>query len=158
MTVDKRRRAQEVFQLLCRTLDNRSWKYTKNENNLSVSLSVVGNDLPMRMNIFVEAERELVSAYTGQDFSVSEEKCVPFCMGVCAINNHLIDGSFDFDVLKRTVIYRLIVSYHDATVGTEIFDYLIDCSTATVDDVNHTMKAYVDGQINYDEYIEKMQA
>ena len=154
--MDKKKRATEVFQLLCLALDNRNWKYNKNANDLNVSFNIVGDDLPMRMRIYVETDRELVSCYTGQDFTVPEDKVPAFCMGVCAINNHLVDGSFDFDVLKRTVTYRLTVSYHDAVVGTELFEYMIDCSSATVDDVNQAMKKFAEGTIDYDSFIQKM--
>lgn len=156
MAMDKQTRAKEVFGLLCLALDQRKWKYNKNTEKLTVSFSVVGNDLPMRMNIYVETKREIVSCYTSQDFTVPEDKVPAFCMGVCAINNHLVDGSFDFDVLRRTVTYRLTVSYHDSVVGTELFDYMIDCSSATVDDVNQDMKAYAEGKLDYDTFIQRM--
>ena len=158
MAVDKAKRAKEIFQLICLALDNRNWKYNKNADKLSVSFSVVGKDLPMHLKLFVETEREIVTCYTTQDFTVPEDKVPAFCMGVCAINNHLIDGSFDFDIMRREVNYRLTVSYHDAIVGTEVFEYMFDCSTATVDDVNVQMKSFAEGKMDYDRFIKEMLA
>ena len=156
MALDKSKRAKEVFQMICFSLENRNWKYNKKESELMVSFSVVGKDLPMHLKIYVEADREIVTCYTSQDFTVPKEKVPAFCMGICAINNHLIDGSFDFDILRRVVTYRLTASYHDAVLGSELIQYIFDCSTATVDDVNVEMKAFAEGKLDYDKFIQKM--
>ena len=158
MSVDKSKRAREIFQLLCFSLDNRNWKYNKNAENLSVSFDVLVKDMPMHLKMYVERDREIVACYTTQDFSVPESKVPAFCMGVCAVNNHLVDGSFDFDILRRVVTYRLTASYHDAIVGTELFQYMIDCSAATVDSVSAGMKAFAEGRMDYDKFIQKMMA
>ena len=150
------RKAKEQFALLCATLDKRNWKYSKDEENLSVGFGVVGDDLRMPVRIVVKANRELIVSYTSQDWSVPKELRVPFAVGVCAINNHLVDGSFDFDLTNGAIVYRITLSYHDATLGEEAIEYLIDCAASTVDDVNHVMKDFVDGKIDFDEYFKRM--
>ena len=150
------KKAQEMYALLCGTLDKRNWKYSKNEEEQIVKFGVVGDDLRMNVCIEVNADREFITSYTTQDWSVPKDLRIPFAVGVCAVNNHLVDGSFDFDLLEGDVTYRLTLSYHDAKISGEAIEYLIDCAAATVDDVNDIMKDFVDGKINFDEYVSRM--
>ena len=148
--------AKQVFQLLCRTLDERNWKYARNDDQLSVSFGVVGDDLRMPVTIVVDGQRELVISCTGQDWAVPKDLRVPFCVGVCAVNNHLVDGSFDFRLENGEVTYRITLSYHDMELKSSALEYLIDCAASTVDNVNDVMKDFVDGKIDFDEYLQKM--
>lgn len=148
--------AQETYALLCATLEKRNWKFAKSEEELSVGFGVLGDDLHMSVRITVNGDRELVTSYTSQDWSVPKELRIPFAVGVCAVNNHLVDGSFDFDLTNGEVVYRITLSYHDAKLGEEAIEYLIDCAASTVDNVNDIMKDFVDGKIDFNEYLSRM--
>lgn len=158
MAYNKEQKAKEIYEMLCDTLTDRQWKFQKEESELKVSFGVVGDDLPMDVRIYVDAEREFVILYCSQELTVPDDKRIPFCVGVCALNDHLVDGSFDFDVTDGTYNYRLVVSYHDAVVGKGLFEYLIDCAASTVDDANDVMQAYTDGKIDFEEFLEKMKS
>ena len=76
-----------MYQLLCETLEDRQWKFQKDESELKVSFGVVGDDLPMKVRIYVDADREFIILYCTQELTVPEDKRIPFCLGVCAITN-----------------------------------------------------------------------
>ena len=158
MAINKEQKAKEIYDLLCETLNDREWNFKKEESELKVSFGVVGDDLPMQVRIYVEAEREFVILYCSQDLVVPDDKRVPFALGVCAVNDHIVDGSFDFDMTDGAYNYRLVVNYHDAVVGKGLFEYLIDCAASTVDGVNEVMHNYVAGKIDLEEFLQKMKS
>ena len=54
------KRAKTVFNTICIALDNKDWKYEKNEDDLVITLLVSGDDLPMGIIIAVDADRQLI--------------------------------------------------------------------------------------------------
>ena len=98
------KRAQSVYRTLCQALDDRKWVYQKDEENNRVRVTVTGEDLPMTLNITVDAPDELVKIHSTL-FKISEERRVEAALVICAINYRLVDGCFDYDLRDGEVAF-----------------------------------------------------
>ena len=52
--------AAQVYYDLCKMLDGEGWKYKKSVEDLRIECGAQGEDLPIELNIKVDAERQLV--------------------------------------------------------------------------------------------------
>ncbi|HPY85050.1 MAG TPA: hypothetical protein PLS20_08470 [Ruminococcus flavefaciens] len=62
--------AQAVFEIAKGALDDNEWKYKCDEEKLSITRSSQGEDLPIDINIRVDAKRQLLL------FASTNQKCV----------------------------------------------------------------------------------
>ena len=58
------KQARAVYSTLCEMLDDRSWHYKKDEENLSISCGVRGDNLPISIRMKIDAERLLVMLFS----------------------------------------------------------------------------------------------
>ena len=136
MEEEKTKRAQDVFQTLCAALDGRGWHYDKNEEKLRIDCSVQGEDLPMSLSIRIDVGRQLILLLSHLPLTIPEDKRMDAAIAVSAVNNVLIDGSFDFDVTDGHMLFRMTSSFLESEIGVDLFDYLIRISCLTVDEYN----------------------
>lgn len=132
----KMKRAQTVYATLCEMLDEQDWRYTKNEERLSISCVAQGDDLPIEIRIDVDAERSLVTLLSQMPFAVAEERRTALAIAVSQANNGLVDGSFDYDYINGRIFFRLTSSYLDSLIGKDMLNYMLMCSCATIDEYN----------------------
>ncbi len=147
--------AQQVYKDLCTALDNRDWHYEKDEENLVVHFSVSGDDLPMRLIMMVDADRQLVRVLSPLPFKMSEEKRMEGAIATCAATYNLADGSFDYDLENGQIFFRLTASFRESTIGDGLFQYLISCCCATVDQYNDQFLAIDKGMLSIADFMEK---
>ncbi len=149
--------AKATFETLCQTLENDDWRYKKDEENLTVSCGARGEDLPMELNIEVDAKRMLVVLLSNLPFRVQEDKRLDVAVAVCAVNNILADGSFDYDVTSGHLVFRLTNSFIESKISEEVFKYMLYCACAVVDDYNDTLLALARGYISMGQFLAKME-
>ena len=65
-------KAKEMYDVLCRMMDNKGWHYEKEEEDLIVKSGVKGNDFPIEFIIRVNPRNELVSFFSKLPFNVEE--------------------------------------------------------------------------------------
>jgi len=124
------------FDILCDALDEKGWKYQKDVENLHIECGVQGDDLPMELHINVDEEMSLVILLSMIPLAVGEDKRIDTAVAVSAINNKLVDGSFDFNVSTGKLFFRLTNSFFDSQLSKELFNYMIDLSCAMIDEYN----------------------
>lgn len=144
--------ANEVYQKLCAALDARSWTYEKEEEHLLVSFDVNGEDIPIRFLIRVDEERSLVSVMSPLPFDIPEEKRIEGALAVCAASNRLADGSFDYDLLDGSIVFRLTATYRDSVISEQLLQYMIDCTCFVVDEYNDRFLLLSKGLLNVEEF------
>lgn len=130
------KRAREAFQALCEMLDEKDWHYDKDAENLLISCGAQGEDLPMKIRIEVDAERQLIILLSQMPFTIPEDRRTALAIAVSAANNGMIDGSFDYDYLGGNIIFRMTSTFRDSLVGKEVFEYMLYCSCFTIDNYN----------------------
>ncbi|MGN1066274.1 MAG: hypothetical protein ACI4QH_00535, partial [Candidatus Fimimonas sp.] len=70
------RDAQRVFDTLCTMLDGIKWKYSADNEKLIVKTSAVGDDLPVNIVVFVDADRDIMYTKSKLPITVNQDKIV----------------------------------------------------------------------------------
>lgn len=152
----KTEKAKVVFDTVCRTLDNSKWSYKKNEEKLIVECGAQGDDLPIQLTIRVDVERQLVLLLSNMPFVIQEDKRIDTAVAISAINNFLVDGSFDYNVASGRVFFRMTNSYIDSDISEEVFLYMVLCSCKTVDEYNDKFLMISKGILPIDKFVSEI--
>lgn len=153
MADEKLERAQKVYETLCATLDKHEWHYQKNEERLSIECGAQGEDLPMEITIKVDAERQLIMLLSHLPFVISEDKRLDVAIAVSAVNNKLVDGSFDYNIADGHMFFRLTSSFIESEIGNEIFTYMLMVSCHTIDEYNDKFLMLGKGMMSIEDFI-----
>ena len=149
-------RAKATYETLCRTLDNMKWKYSKNDETLSVQCGVQGDDLPIEIGIEVDIERTLVILLSRMPFVIQEDKRLDIAVAISAINNGLVDGCFDYDIGTGYVFFRMCNSFIDRDLGETLFAYMVVCSCHHVDEYNDKFLMISKGMLGIEQFIQEL--
>lgn len=155
MQDEKTARANEVFSALCKMLDDRDWKYSKDEEKRSVSGVIHGEDIPIEFIMLVEAKQELVQFLSFLPFEVPEDKRTEMAIAVCAANYGFANGSFDFNVMgSGKIIFRLTTSYRgDSKLSADLFEYMLVVAAMSTDDYNDKFFLLSKGNITLQQFL-----
>lgn len=149
--------ANDTFTTLCQTLDKHEWHYTKDEENLSIECGARGDDLPMEINVKVDADRMLVLLLSHMPFVVNDDKRIDIAIAVSAINNILVDGCFDYDIATGHMFFRMTNSFIESKISEEVFTYMLFCSCQTIDEYNDKLFMLFKGHITVEQFLETLQ-
>jgi len=147
--------ALKVYQTLCEAIERREWKYEKEEEKLLVHFGVNGDDIPMQFILVVDAERQLIRVMSPLPFKISEEKRMEGAIATCAATYGMVDGNFDYDLSDGSIVFRMTASFRDSVIGDGLFQYLISCSCAMVDEYNEKFLALDKGLMNVTDFIDQ---
>lgn len=87
-------------------------------------------------------------------FSVPEDKRIDMSLAITTINNHLVDGFFDFDMSNGKINFQLTASYIESILGKNLFDYMLNVSAITVDEYNEKFLLISKGIITLEQFID----
>ena len=147
--------AVKVYNTLCNAIENRSWKYAKDDEKLIVNFGVSGDDIAMKFIIVVDVERQLIRLLSPMPYKMSEGKRVEGAIATCVASFGMVDGSFDYDLSDGSIIFRMTASFRESLIGEELFGYMIDCSCAMVDLFNDQFLAIDKGMMSISDFIAK---
>ncbi len=155
MQDEKTIRANKVYADLCKMLDERDWKYTKDEEKLNVSGVIHGEDIPIEFIMIVEKDLELVQFLSFLPFEVPEDKRAEMAIAVCAANYGFANGSFDFNVMgSGKIIFRLTTSYRgDTTLSPDLFEYMLVVAAMSTDKYNDKFFLLSKGNITLQQFL-----
>ena len=118
--------AKKVFDGLSQMLDNRNWNYKKFEEDLVISSTVKGEDLPVEFIVHVDPETEVVRFLSKLPFAFGDDKRIDGALAICAANNSMVNGSFDYNITNGEVVFRLCNSFRDgSTISEAAFEYIV---------------------------------
>jgi len=150
------KKAQTIFETLCKYLDENEWKYEKKEDEFQIECSVQGEDFPIEISIRVDPSRMLILVISHLPFVIKEEKRLDVAVAISAINDMLIDGCFDYNITSGNIFFRMSNSFIDSEIGGELFHYLIACSCHTIDEYNDKLLMLGKGMISVEQFLEKI--
>ena len=153
MADKKLERAQKVYGTLCSTLDSHEWHYKKDEEKLSIDCGAQGEDLPMEITIKVDAERQLIMLLSHLPFVISEDKRLDVAIAVSAVNDKLVDGSFDYNIADGHMFFRMTSSFIESEIGNELFTYMLMVSCHTIDEYNDKFLMLGKGMMSIEDFI-----
>lgn len=153
MADEKMVRAQKTYETLCATLDSHDWHYKKNEKHLSIECGAQGEDLPIEIKIRVDPSRQLIVLLSHLPFIIPEDKRLDVALATSLVNNHLVDGSFDYDITDGQMFFRMTNSFIESEIGNELFTYMLMVSCHTIDDYNDKFFMLGKGAISMEDFM-----
>lgn len=147
--------AKQVYKTLCDAIDNRQWNYDKDEENLRVQFEIIGEDLPMRFIVIVDAERELITLASPMQYKISESKRMEGAIAACAASFGLTDGHFVYNISNGVIMFKMTSLFRNSVIGEALFQYMIDLSCIIVDKYNDRFLALDKGIISVADFIDK---
>ncbi len=147
--------AKQVYATLCAAIDKREWTYQKDEEKLAAYFGVNGDDIPMQFILVVDAERQLIRVMSPLPFKMSEAKRIEGAIATCAASYKMADGSFDYDLSDGAIVFRMTASFRESLIGEGLFQYLISCSCAIVDEYNDQFLAIDKGLMSITDFLAK---
>lgn len=149
-------KAREVYLTLVKTLESRGWNFDRHDNDLVISSAVKGEDLPIEFIVVVNAKQQVVEFLSRLPFEMPENKRVDGAVAVCAANDGLCDGSFDYNIQSGRITFRLTSSFcGDTVLGDELFEYMILVASATVDKFNDKFLMLAKSAVSLAQFIEE---
>ena len=156
MSDDKKlKNAQNMYKTLCAMLDEKELKYEKHENDLVVTFTLGGEDIPMQFVLNVDAERQLIRLLSPIPVIFGEDKRIEGAIAACQANYGIADGSFDFDFKQGRIIFRMTSSFIDSLISKDVFEYMIAVAGYTVDEYNDKFFMLAKGKLSIKEFFNK---
>lgn len=150
----KKKMGQNVYETICKMFDDMGYRYERHDDDHVITCTVRGDDLPMDIIFAVRDERQIVQLISPMPFKVPEDKCIDVVLAITLVNDMLVDGSFDFDMSKGRVAFRLTASYIESILGKELFEYMLMVSATTVDEYNDKFLMLAKGMMNFEQFLE----
>jgi len=147
--------AKEVYNTLCGAIERREWNYEKDEEKLVVHFGVSGDDIPMQFILVVDEERQLIRLMSPMPFNMSEDKRMEGAIATCVASFGMADGSFDYDLAEGRIVFRMTASFRESVIGEGLFQYMISCACAMVDEYNDKFLAIDKGLMSINDFIAK---
>jgi|GEM_PF-2089371 len=157
MAGDKKQKlALKVSNTIKKYLDSQKWRYSVSNDQLGFSFGITTDRLPFQYQISVSPESESVYLSVGQDLVVPHDKRIAMAYALCAVNDYLVDGCFDYSVSEGKMSFRVVVAYGDAEFGATTVEYMINVAYSTLNKLNDAIVDYVEDRIDQREFLGKM--
>ena len=146
--------AQSVYEMACRALSARDWKYKRHDEDLVITCGARGDDLAIDLVLMVDPKVQVISVFSPMPFKIVEDKRVEAALAVCLANNGLINGSFDYDISDGEIRFRLVSSFRESILGEELINYMVLVAASTIDKYNDKFLALSTGVMSFEQFVE----
>jgi len=109
----------------------------------------------MQFILVVDESRQLIRLMSPMPYEISEEKRMEGAIATCVASFGLADGSFDYDLSNGRIVFRMTASFRESVIGEGLFQYMISCSCAMVDQYNDQFLAIDKGLLTINDFISK---
>lgn len=147
-------KAKAIFDTLCRAMTSQQWKFSKDEEKLCVDLGIQGDDLPVQLNMHVDARRQVVVLLSQLPYKVKEDKRLELAVAVGVVNNRLVEGNFDFDITNGKLFFRMSSSCFGREVSEELLARMAVISYQTVEAYNDKFLMLAKDMLSLEKFLE----
>ena len=147
--------AQNVYNTMCAMLDEKKVRYEKHLEDLVVTFTMHGEDIPMNFILNIDANRELVRLLSPLPLTFEGDSRLKGAIATSCVNYLLADGSFDFDYNSGRILFRMTSSYMDSLVSKDLFEYMVAVAGYTIDDYNDKFLLLAKGKLPLEEFFKK---
>jgi hypothetical protein len=151
------KQAQAVYKSLCDMLDERKWNYDRHDDELTITCGTQGDDLPIDLVIQINKQLQIITLLSKLPFVVKDERRVFVAIAVSQANNGMVDGSFDFNCLSGSIIFRMTSSYRESLISKDLLEYMLLCSCYTIDEYNDKFFVVAKNDMSIDEILDYIQ-
>ena len=145
--------ARTVYEAFKQWFDDKGFHYDAYDDEMAISLTVRGEDLPQPTIVRVMEERDVVQILSPIPGKIPEEKRQELAVAVAVANYGLINGGFDFDINDGEIRYRLCQSFKEATVNQEMIGYLMNIVFFTTDKYNDSFYMLGKDMLSLEDFI-----
>lgn len=148
--------ARKVYGALLRAVEMNGWTCDKDDEKMSVTVSVQGDDLPITFSVFVDSERQLVRLLSRIPLEFDKDRITDGAVAVCNINYALTDGRFDLDAENGFVYFRMTATYLESDLSQVALLYMINYATWAVDTFNGKLLAISAGNLSVADFLAEL--
>lgn len=145
--------AEMLYESLCNTLDCYGWNYDRNDEARAICCGVQGDDIPIELTMYIDAQRELIRLVSHIPAFVPEDKRIDLAVAVSIANNKLVDGCFDLDLNTGDIFFHMAATFRDSVIGDEVFAYMLICAEQTIDVYNDRFLMLAKGLLSLEQFV-----
>ena len=145
-------KAKRVYATIVASMDAQNLKYRRDDEALRVDLTFSTDDLDVALRFFVDENRQLVRLLSFLPGSFPEDKRVEGAVATCIANHGMVDGSFDYDFSDGEIVFKLVNSYRDSDISTEVVAYMLRVALGMVDQYNDRFYDLARGKMTIKEF------
>ncbi|MBO4391220.1 MAG: YbjN domain-containing protein [Lachnospiraceae bacterium] len=146
-------KADSVYRGIVASLNRRNWRFKEDPENRVVTFGVSGNDLPVKLALSVDSEKELVCLRSPFTFKIKDDKRIDAIIAISVMNYALSVGAFSMNMSDGQITFVMTTSYKDSTLTEDVFESLIDISVNTVDSYNDRIFAINMGLLSVEDFM-----
>jgi hypothetical protein len=152
--------AASIYQALTAQLKEigiRSFEGKQDEDgDYVIEFKYTGEDLPMTIYLIVDVDRQLLRSISPLPVRFKEEQMNDAAQAICAINNRIVNGRFDLNVVKGNVSFTLCTSFMESLIADRVFTYVVGVTINTVDDYNDKLFMMSKGMLELPALLEEL--
>ena len=146
--------ALQVYEMFKKYLSDCDYRFDPHDDDLVITLTVHGEDLPQPTMIRVDKEREVIRVLSPLPSRIPEDKRIDAAVAVSVANYGLVNGCFDFDLRDGEIRYRVAQGFMGIEVSEELVKYILAVVFKTTDDYNDRFFMLGKGMITLHKFIE----
>ena len=147
--------AREVYEAFKSHLTRNNIRFDPHDDDLVITMTVTGEDLPQPTIIRVMENRDVVQILSPLPSKIPEDKRVDGAIAVSVANYGIINGSFDYDMEDGEVRFRVAQSYRGIVMNDDMIRYLLSITFSTTDTYNDRFFMFGKGLMTLEQFIEK---
>ena len=150
--MSKESEAKALYGTLCNTLDNMKWTYNREEENLIIRTSAVGDDLSIKIMIKIDSERQVMYLKSPMPFPIPEQTRDTMAKAIIMANYSMLNGSFEFDFSDGYLAFKMVIPYMESIISEAVCKYMIVLSCSMTDKFNDKFQALAEGRMTLAEF------
>ena len=150
--MSKESEGKALYGTLCSTLDGMKWTYNKDEENLVIRTSAVGDDLSMKLMIKIDSERQVMYLKSPMPFDIPTQVRDTMAKAIIMANYSMLNGSFEFDFSDGYLAFKMVIPYMESMISQAVCKYMIVLSCSMTDKFNDKFKALAEGRMSLAEF------
>ena len=151
-------RGTQVYQMFKKHLEEKNFKFEAHDDDLVLTLTVQGEDLPQPTIIRVLDDRDVFQILSPIPSRIPEDKRVDAAVAVSVANYGMINGCFDFDMSDGEVRFRVAQSYRGMELSDGFIEYILPLVFFTTDKYNDKFFMLGKGLMSLEQFIEQENA
>ncbi len=148
----------QVYQMFKKHLEENDFKFDAHDDDLVITMTVHGEDLPQPTIIRVLDERDVFQILSPIPYHIPEDKRVDAAVAVSVANYGMINGSFDLDMSDGEIRFRVAQGYRGMELSDEFMDYILSIVFYTTDKYNDRFFMLGKGMMSLEQFIEQENA
>ena len=148
----------QVYQMFKKHLEENDFKFEAHDDDLVLTMTVHGEDLPQLTIIRVLDDRDVLQILSPIPSHIPEDKRVDAAVAVSVANYGMVNGSFDFDMRDGEIRFRIAQGYEGMELSEEFIRYILSVAFFVTDKYNDRFFMLGKGLLSLEQFIERENA